>query len=105
MFRCHEASKLACYIVRHRASCHLILTRSQDTQWRKSIFYQDADGCIRERRHDGSPDASSWKWHPTAFQQTGALLGTSLLILCGKEGPLEMLFFQDNEGYICYRCA
>lgn len=104
MFRCHEASKLSCYIVRHRECCHLILTvLRQDTHRRESIFYQDRDGYIRERRHDGNPDAPSGRWHPTAFQQTGALLGTSLLILCAKKGPLEMLFYQDDEGYICYR--
>lgn len=75
----------------------------QDSELRKSVFYQDTAGAICERRHAGKDADSYWTWHPTELKQEGALLGTSLAATQSDDGDEVALFYQASDGYIFLR--
>ncbi|KZT08156.1 uncharacterized protein LAESUDRAFT_697655 [Laetiporus sulphureus 93-53] len=65
---------------------------------RETLFYQHADNTIREARYDS-------RWYDTNFAQADVMPGTRIAAVCTPDGLRAMLFFQDSEGYICYRRA
>ncbi|KAI0086013.1 hypothetical protein BDY19DRAFT_374051 [Irpex rosettiformis] len=66
--------------------------------WSQSVFYQTEDGCIRERRHLNY-------WEETSFVQPNCMIGTNLAAVYSSGAHNIYLFFQDSEGYLCYRRA
>ncbi|KZT08157.1 uncharacterized protein LAESUDRAFT_78505 [Laetiporus sulphureus 93-53] len=65
----------------------------------ESLFYQHADNSLREARYDTS------RWYDTNFSQVDVMPGTRIASVCTPDGLRAMLFFQDSEGYLCYRRA
>ncbi|EKM50863.1 uncharacterized protein PHACADRAFT_212790 [Phanerochaete carnosa HHB-10118-sp] len=64
-----------------------------------SVFYQNDEGHIREwRRVDNT-------WHSTDFVQRDAIRGTNLAVIHSADAQSIMVFYQDKEGWICYRPA
>lgn len=107
-FQCHIESHIVTLIVSHHVDSQLgndLTSITQDLRLQKSVFYQDLDGTIRERRHAGNSQDHrlSWKWHPTSFAATNALVGTSLAVVQDADGMKAILFHQDHEGFICCR--
>ncbi|KAK7694432.1 hypothetical protein QCA50_001618 [Cerrena zonata] len=66
--------------------------------WSQSVFYQTEDGCIRERMHLNY-------WEETSFVQPDCMMGTNLAAVYSHAAEHIYLFFQDNNGYLCYRHA
>ncbi|KAK7444519.1 hypothetical protein VKT23_015197 [Stygiomarasmius scandens] len=71
---------------------------SQWDSWSQSVFYQSEDGAIRERRHLNY-------WEVTNFVQPDCMLGTSIAAVWGDYARVIVLFFQDSEGYLCFRVS
>lgn len=67
------------------------------------MFYQDIDGTIRERYYGPKREYEPSTWHPTAFEESDVLLGTSLAAVRLAPNDLLMVFFQDREGTIRFR--
>lgn len=88
-----------------RFRCIVYLYCLQDDSSCKSIFYQDTDGTIRERKYGTPPrgDTQTWQWHPTRFDNPGTLLGTSIAGVETGVNTSVVLFFQDDEGFLLYR--
>ncbi|KAF7369620.1 hypothetical protein MVEN_00292800 [Mycena venus] len=63
-----------------------------------TIFYQTHDNVIHEMRHDGRD------WHVSNFVQA-AMPGTDMGEVHSQNGDRVMFFFQDKEGFLCYRRA
>lgn len=42
-------------------------------------------------------------WQDTDFAQDNVLLGTNVAAVHSSDGAKVVLFFQDTEGYVCYR--
>ena len=74
----------------------LWLTPAQWASWSQSVIYQDAKDDLREHRHLN-------KWEATNFVQSGALHGTSVAVVHSDGAKKVVLFYQDKEGFICYR--
>ncbi|KAJ8079111.1 hypothetical protein PM082_013398 [Marasmius tenuissimus] len=64
---------------------------------KQAVFYQANDGAIRERRHLDSG------WQLTDFIQPNCMMGTSIAAVWGDHARVVVLFFQNSEGYLCYR--
>ncbi|GJE90509.1 jacalin-like lectin domain-containing protein [Phanerochaete sordida] len=82
--KCHSDSALATFAA------------GKDAQ---SLFYQDDAKAIREYRFAGD------KWAPADFEQKNALIGTNIAVVHSADAKRVVLFFQDNDGWICSRAA
>ncbi|EIN03373.1 hypothetical protein PUNSTDRAFT_139611 [Punctularia strigosozonata HHB-11173 SS5] len=63
-----------------------------------SLFYETLTHQIVEMRSDNG-------WANTGFLQDNVLPGTEMAEMHSPGGYLAILFFQDKQGYICYRKA
>ncbi|KAF8147441.1 hypothetical protein K438DRAFT_1989668 [Mycena galopus ATCC 62051] len=63
-----------------------------------SILYQTHDNVIHEMRHDGRD------WYLSGFTQD-AIPGTDMGEVHSESGDRVVFFFQDKEGFLCYRRA
>ncbi|KAF7340558.1 hypothetical protein MSAN_02127300 [Mycena sanguinolenta] len=62
-----------------------------------SLFYQTDDNVIRQRCYDGQ------KWSVSDFTQPDAMPGTAMAEVHSESGDRVMFFFQDKDGYLCFR--
>ena len=64
--------------------------------WSQSVFYQDAAGNLHEWQHLN-------EWKETDFVQKNCLVGTNIAAVYSSDGAQVVLFFQDDEGWVCSR--
>ncbi|EKM52140.1 uncharacterized protein PHACADRAFT_262649 [Phanerochaete carnosa HHB-10118-sp] len=65
-----------------------------------SVFCQDENGNIRERRF-----SKATGWDLTNYVEENTLLGTNIAAVHSSDGSRVVLFFQDAEGFIRSRTA
>ncbi|KAF7368249.1 hypothetical protein MVEN_00145000 [Mycena venus] len=65
-----------------------------------TIFYQTPDNVIHEMRIDAQA-----KWIVSNFTQSDAMPGTAIAAVRNKDADRFMIFFQDKDGFLCYRRA
>lgn len=75
----------------------LIQLNLQWAPWNQSIFYQSEDYVLREKRRNNGD------WADTDFAQADCMPGTNLAAIHSKNAERVVLFWQDREGWICYR--
>lgn len=66
----------------------------------QSIFYQDNQGFIREWRKLDDSD-----WEDSDFVQPRGLKGTNIAVVHSKNGNRALMFYQDEEKFVCCRCV
>ncbi|KAF8172238.1 hypothetical protein K438DRAFT_1981689 [Mycena galopus ATCC 62051] len=65
-----------------------------------TIFYQTGDNAIHEMRIDAQD-----KWNVSSFTQSDAMPETAIAAVQSKDADRFMIFFQDKDGFLCYRRA
>ncbi|KAJ6449602.1 hypothetical protein C8R47DRAFT_1264291 [Mycena vitilis] len=72
---------------------------SWGNSWNLSIFYQTHDNVIHERRNNRPG------WFVSDFTETDAMPGTDMAEVHSGDAGRIMFFFQDKDGFLCYRRA
>ncbi|KAJ7861792.1 hypothetical protein B0H14DRAFT_3615918 [Mycena olivaceomarginata] len=64
-----------------------------------ALYYQTADSVIHEMQYNGRT------WSVSTFTQSGAMPGTTLAVVQSHNADRVMIFYQNNDNFICCRRA